>query len=341
MSPEAPAFLGLDIGGQSIKGFRLEADGSVSSRASRRTPSTEGAAAVLGAASEVVAELRAAGPVAAVGIGTPGAVDAEGRVAAEAVNIPGWRGTELGSAVATFAGAPAFVRNDGNLAAYAEWAARGGAARALLFVGLGTGIGGGYIEDGRILSGIDDRALEIGHLVVRPGGRPCACGRSGCVEAYAAGPSIGRIAAELAPGRDTPLAAAILARGGQADARLVYEFFAAGDELAREVHGIAAEALAMAIAAALALLAPDRVVLGGGVMAGAGALVEDVAALVPKYVYDAAHRDVRFERALLGPEAGLLGAALYGAASKLERSALLSLAAGATRRLGENRGMSR
>ena len=327
------AYLGLDIGGQSIKGFRLEEGGEVSLRASRPTPAG-GAAAVLEATRTVVGALLEPGPVAAVGVGTPGAVDSAGRVAAEAVNIPGWRGTALGEAVAAAAGAPAFVRNDGNLAAYAEWAARGGEARALLFVGLGTGIGGGFVEEGRILAGIDDRALEIGHVVVRPGGRTCACGRNGCVEAYASGPSIGRIAAELARERDTPLARAIRETGGRADARLVYEHFARGDGLAREVHGIAAEALALAVAASLALLAPDRVVLGGGVLAGAGALVEDVAALVPRYVYDAAYRDCRFEAALLGPEAGLLGAALYGAGAVLPRGELMALSALAARGLG-------
>lgn len=333
------AYLGLDIGGQSVKGFRLEADGSVSARCFRPTPATSGAAAVLLVVTEVLDELCARGKAATAGVGTPGGIDAAGRIVGEAANIPGWQGTDLRAAVEAAAGAPTSVRNDGNMAAYAEWAARGGAARALLFVGLGTGIGGGFVEDGRILSGIDDRALEIGHVVVYPeGGRACACGRSGCVEAYASGPAIARIASDLAFGReaglarkrppaswDSPLARAIRASDGMTDARAVYDAFARGDPLAREVHAIAADALARAVAAALAILAPDCVVLGGGVLAGAGALVEDVAALVPRYVYDVAYRDCRFERALLGSEAGLLGAALFGASRILDREELMRL----------------
>jgi len=127
------AYIGLDIGGQSIKGFRLEADGSVSARGSRPTPASSGAAAVLDVVAEVLAGLGTAGAPAAVGVGTPGGIDAAGRIAGEAANIPGWMGTDLRAAVEAAADAPAFVRNDGNLAAYAEWAARGGAARALLF----------------------------------------------------------------------------------------------------------------------------------------------------------------------------------------------------------------
>jgi glucokinase len=327
------AFIGLDIGGQSIKGFRLEPDGAVSCRATRPTPASAGAGEVLGTVAWVLGELGK--DVAAVGVGTPGAVDAAGRIAGEAVNIPGWMGTELRVAVEEFSGAPTFVRNDGNLAAYAEWAARGGEARALLFIGLGTGIGGGYVEDGRILSGIDDRALEIGHVVVHHGGRACVCGRSGCVEAYASGPSMARIACELAsePGvawEESSLARELREPGASTDARALYLAYARGDRLAHKVHSCAVEALARVVAAALAFLAPDRVVFGGGVLRGAGFLVEDVAALVPNYVYEAEYRDCRFEKALLGPEAGLLGAALYGARAVISREELLRLSVSAT-----------
>ena len=327
MDPKASkrAFLGLDIGGQSIKGIRLEGDGSVSRRAARATPAASGAAAVLAVAAAVLAELESLGAAAAVGVGTPGGVDAEGRVVGEAANIQGWQGVALGEAVAKAAGAPAHVRNDGNLAAFAEWAARGGSSRALLFVGLGTGIGGGYIENGTILGGIDDKALEIGHVVVYPEGRKCACGALGCVEAYASGPSIGRLAVEMAPRFQGALSRA--AAAGQAiNAREVYAALAAGDPLAAAVHAIAAEALSRVIGQALALLAPDCVVLGGGVLAGAGRLVADVAKQAPGHVYAAASALVAFEAARLGPEAGLLGAALYAASSLLSREELFALA---------------
>lgn len=325
MSGDSKAYLGLDIGGQSVKGFRLEKDGRVSARSSRPTPASSGAEAVLATIAEVVAEIRGPGGTAAVGVGTPGGVDAEGRVVGEAANIAGWRGVDLRRAVSKAADAPAFVRNDGNIAAYAEWALRAGRAKALLFVGLGTGIGGGYIEDGRMLGGVDDKAIEIGHVVVYPEGRACACGNRGCVEAYATGPSIGRIAVEMAPKYDTPLARD--ARSGKRiNAREVYDAFAKDDELAKATHAIAAEALSRVIGQALAFLAPDTVVLGGGVMVGATTLLADVAAMAPRYVYAAASEGVAFERALLGPEAGLIGAALYAASTDLSRPELLELA---------------
>jgi glucokinase len=375
------AFLGLDIGGTGIKGLRLDPDGRTGARVSRPTPRGLGAEAVLVEVAAVLKELSAGCRIASVGVGTPGAVDARGVVVAEAVNIPGWKGTDLASACEAATGAPAVVRNDANLAAYAEWAARQGSsslvargfgpggqihegsgmgagagrnprdedfcneqrlkgqihegsgmgagaprARNLLFVGLGTGIGGGYIEDGRILGGTDDRAVELGHVVIRPRGRLCACGRSGCLEAYAAGPAIAALAREMAPAHQGGLASLVRSGEKAVTSREVYEALARGDSLARAVHAEVAEALAHGIAVALALLAPDTVVLGGGVLEGAGALVGKVAELVPEYVYAAAVRDCRFEAALLGADAGLLGACLYGASRVLSRQGLVGLA---------------
>jgi glucokinase len=321
---ENAAFLGLDIGGQSVKGLRLERDGRVSRRAAMPTPASSGAEAVLSVVAAVLRELCVDGSAATVGAGTPGGVDGSGRIVGDAANISGWKGVDLRSAISRAAGASASVRNDGNLAAYAEWAVRAGGSRALLFVGLGTGVGGGYIEEGRILGGIDDKALEIGHVIVYPEGRKCACGRSGCVEAYASGPSIGRLAVEMASRFDSPLAR-VACSGAEINAREVYEAFAMADELAAAVNLVAEEALSRAIGQALAFLAPDTVVLGGGVLAGATSLVADVAKLAPRYVYAAASEGVRFEAALLGTEAGLLGAALYGASTVLSREELFGL----------------
>ena len=332
-------FAGLDIGGQSIKGIILDSKGAILREASRTTPASSGARAVLDAVSEVVDELSGAGRLKAVGVGTPGGVDTRGVIVGMSANISGWYGTNLGGEISAMAGGvPCGVRNDGNIAAYAEWAARGGKARALLFLGMGTGIGGGYVEDGRILGGRDDRALEVGHFVIEPKGRHCVCGIDGCSEAYASGPSIGRIASALARGEEANLgsigraaaeaflrrpvgeldyatllegsALAIQARSGEAiNAREVYEAYALGDRLALFADAIMVESLARTTATALALLAPDLVVFGGGVIKGAPHLPTKVAGFIPSLVYRDAWRTCGFERAVLSHKAGLLGAA--------------------------------
>lgn len=337
-------FAGLDIGGQSVKGIVLDGAGRTRREVSRPTPAADGAEAVLAVIGKVVDELSEEGALSSVGVGTPGGVDPQGVIVGMAANISGWYGTKLGAEISAMAGAPCGVRNDGNIAAYAEWAARGGRSRGLLFIGLGTGIGGGYVQEGRIFGGCDDRALEIGHIIIEPGGRHCVCGIDGCAEAYASGPSIGRLAAELGRGQDaglgslasaaglapsyadSPLAASARA-GAKLNAREVYEAYARGDALALAIDAIASEALSRAISAALALLAPDTVVLGGGVIAGARHLPERVAALVPGHVYRDAWKHCGFEMAALSHRAGLLGAAFYGASLVADKSEVLGLAA--------------
>lgn len=342
-------FAGLDIGGQSIKGILLDEAGNVRREVSRPTPAFEGALAVLDVIRAVVAGLSEEGALVSVGVGTPGGVDGNGVIVGMSANISGWYGTNLGAEVAAMAGAPCGVRNDGNIAAYAEWAAREGRSKGLLFIGLGTGIGGGYIEDGRIFGGCDDRALEIGHIIIEPLGRHCVCGIDGCSEAYASGPSIGRVASALAKGQDAGLGSLARAAGAAAsypgsalaaralagealNAREVYEAYAAGDRLAIDVDAIASEALARAVSTALAMLAPDTVVLGGGVIAGAPHMPGRIEALVPRHVYRDAWKHCRFESALLSHRAGLLGAAFYGASLVVSKSELLELASKAFRK---------
>lgn len=336
-------FAGLDIGGQSIKGILVDHDGRVRKELARATPASKGATAVLGVVGEVVSELAAIGKITSVGVGTPGGVDRDGVIVGMSANIPGWYGTKLGKEVSAMAGAPCGVRNDANMAAYAEWAMRSGLSKGLLFIGLGTGIGGGYVEDGSILGGCDDRALEIGHIVIEPAGRHCVCGIDGCSEAYASGPSIGRVAAALARGEDAGLGSlaraagpalsfagsALAARalaGEPLNAREVYDAFAAGDVLAVAVDAIAAEALARAVSVALAMLAPDTIVLGGGVMTGAPHMPARIARLIPSHVYGDAWKHCSFETALLSHRAGLMGAAFYGASLVIGTSEVLRLA---------------
>ncbi len=324
------AYLGIDIGGLSLKGIRLEGDGRISLRRSVPTPAAGGAGAVLAALGDLVAGLMEPGPVAAIGAGTPGGVGQDGRISGDAANIPGWIGTDLRAALAGFARAdiPIEIRNDGNLAAYAEWAIRGAASECLLFIGMGTGIGGGFVERGSILSGRDDMAVEIGHVVVFPDGRPCACGVRGCGEAYASGPSIARIASERAmEGRFDDSALARNIRSGIAiEAKHVYEAFASGDSLALAVDGMVIETLARLCATGIALFAPDCVVLGGGVMRGAAHLPAEVARRTRGLVYESAYRGTRFEAAACGHEAGLVGAALFGARGRIGGEALFRLA---------------
>lgn len=209
------------------------------------------------------------GRLAAIGVSFGGPVDAGRGIVRLSHHVPGWEETPLRDRLQAEFGVPAAVDNDANIAAFGEW--RFGAGQgcdSLLYVTVSTGIGGGWVLGGRVYSGADGMAGEIGHIVVRPGGAPCVCGKRGCLEAEACGPAIARAAQERLA--QEPEAGAVLraragGRGDAVTAQHVAEAAAAGDALAAEVLAAAAQALGAGLGGAINLMNPERVVLGGGV----------------------------------------------------------------------------
>jgi glucokinase len=220
------------------------------------------------------------GRLVAIGVSFGGPVDAARGLVRLSHHVPGWEEIPLAEQLRAELGAPAAVDNDANVAALGEWRfGAGQGAASLLYVTISTGIGGGWVLGGRIWGGADGMAGEIGHLIVRPGGAPCACGRRGCAEAEASGWAIAAKAQErlsderarsLPVGRKTKDEGARLLTlaGGRAEAitaQMVAQAAEAGDALAQAVLDEAARALGSALGAAISLMNPERVVLGGGV----------------------------------------------------------------------------
>ncbi len=166
-------------------------------------------------------------------------------------------------------GVPVWVENDCKLAALAE--AHFGAgrdARSVLYVTLGTGVGGGFVHEGKILAFGDLGETEIGHVVVDPDGPRCACGNTGCVEALCSGPGLANLSALLAKRHPELWKASLLADSGADQvirSERVLQAWEAGDRFGTTVMEYAARGLASALAAAVNLLVPERIVIGGGV----------------------------------------------------------------------------
>jgi glucokinase len=184
-------------------------------------------------------------------------------------HVSGWQDSPIVERLEREFGAPAVVDNDANAAALGE--ARFGAGRgaaSVLYVTVSTGVGGGWILDGKIWRGSDEMAGEIGHLTVDPGGPLCSCGRRGCVEILASGPAIAhrarkRLAAE--PGAGNILRGLADNDLARVTAQIVNQAALAGDALPCEVMEAAARALGLGIGSAIGLMNPARVVVGGGV----------------------------------------------------------------------------
>ena len=184
-------------------------------------------------------------------------------------HIPGWESTPLAEQLQAELGAVAAVANDANIGALGEW--RYGAGKgcvSVFYVTVSTGIGGGWVLDGRIHDGADGMAGEIGHIVVNRGGAACVCGKCGCLEAEACGPAIACAARErLAAERQAGAGLRALVTGDIAGLTAVHVAQAArgGDALASSVLDHAARMLGVALGGAINLMNPECVVIGGGV----------------------------------------------------------------------------
>jgi len=193
--------LAIDVGGTKMAAA-LVAGGTLVSRTTVPTPSTGDAEQLFAALVSLVRATRADGPAAlACGVGCGGPMEAGGAHVSP-LNIPAWRGFPLRDRVAEATGLPTTVDNDAKALALGEgWLGAAAGVRDYLAMVVSTGVGGGIVLDGRLLDGAAGNAGHIGHIIVEPGGRSCACGARGCLEALASGLSI-----ERATGRPAALA---------------------------------------------------------------------------------------------------------------------------------------
>ena len=306
MSPQvATRHLGLDLGATNLKWAMVErADGEWSTLARKQVATRLASApdevptAVVAQLAEVAAEaIRTCGPATSVGIGVPGLYDPSAGRARFLVNVPGpWAGQPIAGPVGNAVGLPAVLVNDARafgLAALRLGAGRG--ASSMIGLTLGTGVGGVIAIDGRVHQGHDGTAGEIGHQTIDPDGPLCGCGNRGCVEAFA---RADRIAA--ACGTATAEEAVTRARAGDA----------------RAIEGLAeiGRALGIGIANMIAVISPDRVVIGGGIGAGAiDLLFEPIHAELRLRVKTPALDRVELVPAEPGTWAGAIGAAIHGA----------------------------
>ncbi|GAA3378767.1 ROK family protein [Streptomyces sannanensis] len=294
----------LDIGGTKIAGALVDDSGRILVRSQDPTPAREDGETVMRAVGGVLAELAASplwSQVTGVGIAAAGPVDVSvGTVSP--VNIPGWRGFPLVERVrAAVGGMPAVLIGDGvAMAAGEHWlgAARG-RDNALCMV-VSTGVGGGLVLGGRVHLGPTGNAGHIGHISVELDGDPCPCGSRGCVEGIAGGPGIARRALEhgWTSGPDGDTSAAAVAGAARA-----------GHPVARASFERAARALAAGIAATAALVEIEIAVVGGGVAGAGDVLFTPLRRTLRDYATLAFVRDIEVVPALMGADAGLLGAA--------------------------------
>ena len=294
------AFIGLDIGNTRLTVGAALSDGQLLFAEERPAPGDADSAipVLLEMAEMAVKSVRAADRrPAGLGLGFGGPVDYVRQVTRQSFHSPGWSDIPLAEVFASRLDIPALLDNDANAGSLAEALFGAGRdRRTVLYVNVGTGIGGAIVIDGSVHHGATTSAGEIGHVIVDPDGPPCNCGKRGCLEALASGSALERMAREAG-----------LALSG----REVTAAAESGDATCLSLIARAARALGLAIANAVSLLDPDIVVLGGGVPEAGEFWWRPLRESFGTYVVPQA-QGTPLARAELGYRAGVLGAAALG-----------------------------
>lgn len=243
-----------------------------------------------------------------IGIGAPGPVNSENGSVSVAVNL-GWeKNFPLREQLSQETSLPVFVDNDANIAALGEmWKGAGEGAKNLLFVTLGTGVGGGVIVNGEIVHGINGAAGEIGHIAsVAHEGLPCNCGKTGCLETVASATGIVNLARKVLQTSPVP---SILRHAPELTAKVIFDTAKEKDMVGISVVEKFAYYLGYALANIANVLNPEKIVIGGGVSRAGETLLNPVREQLGRFAFPRVAEGVDLSIATLGNDAGVLGAA--------------------------------
>jgi glucokinase len=282
--------IGIDLGGTAIKLGCFAQDGTCLATASVPTPQPATPDAVLDALLEAIAQVDPHRKAIAIGVGTPGPADAQGRIARVAINLCNWHYVPLADWLEAKTGKPTILANDANCAGLGEfWLGAGQAFQHLILLTLGTGVGGAVILDGKLFVGHQGAAGELGLITLDPNGHPCNSGNQGSLEQHVSVQAIRR-----RTGLE-PSELAAKARAGDQEAIAFWQ------QYGRE--------LGAGLASLIYILTPEAVILGGGISASADLFLPTMQAELERRVLQSSREGLHILTATLGNQAGMVGAA--------------------------------
>ena len=313
-----PCWIGVDLGGTKMLAVVFDGQFEPMGRRRKRTRGHEGAAAgVARLIGTIEGALEQAGvsadEVAGIGVGCPSPIDMQTGTILHAVNL-GWKDVALQSELGQAFDCPVAVLNDVDAGVYAEYRFGAGAgARGVLGVFPGTGIGGGYVRDGEVYTGVHRSCLEIGHIQVMPDGPRCGCGQRGCLESVASRLAISAEAAKAAYRGEAPnLMDRAHADLSKIRSAALAESIEKGDAVVEAIVRRAARWIGVAVANFVHLMGPDRIVLGGGLVEALPELfVEEVQRGAESRVMEPYRGTFDVRAAQLADDASVRGAAAW------------------------------
>ncbi|MEG0888946.1 MAG: ROK family protein [Bacteroides sp.] len=302
--------IGIDLGGTSVKYALIDEEGNFLFEGKLPSYAEVSAEAVIGQLTKAIEEVTAFAAtnrwgVSGIGLGTPGIVDATGRIVlGGAENIKGWENLPLANRLELATGLPTRLANDANLMGLGETmygAGRG--ATDVLFLTVGTGIGGAVIIDGKLFTGFGGRGTELGHVPLIANGEACACGSVGCLEHYASTTALVRRFTQ----RSTETGRTY--GGEEINGELIVRLYKAGDALATECLDEHCDYLGHGIAGFINIFSPQRVVIGGGLSEAGSFYIDKLRERAQRYAIADCALNTEIMAAELGNKAGCMGAA--------------------------------
>ena len=309
-------YIGIDIGGTNLKAGLVDEDGRLLAVKTMKIREVSDPDALTDTLVALTRELAQEGGVpmeeiASVGAGVPGVVDIRTGSIVYTCNLP-LRNIPLRKLFKRRLGLHLYVENDANCAALAEYhAGAGRGSKRFVTITLGTGIGGGLVVGGKLYTGFAQSGLEVGHMIIRPNGVLCGCGNRGCWEQYGSATALIRIAQE-AMERDPGSVMWELCQGDRfrVDGRIPFQAARLGDLSAKKVLHRYLEGLSIGLINLVNILQPEIICLGGGISnAEDDLLLDPLRGLVLAGCFDKS-KPPRLERASLGNDAGVVGAAM-------------------------------
>ena len=300
---------GVDLGGTTVKIAYFDETGTMITNWEIPTVTANGGSQILPDIAASIRDFREKNGIDAqtllgIGIGVPGPVDSKGNVN-RCVNL-GWGTFNISKELSSLTGLPVTAGNDANVAALGEfWKGGGKGCRNMVFVTLGTGVGGGIVIEGKLLHGAHGAGAEIGHMVLnRNETAVCGCGKRGCVEQYCSATGIVRLA-KLA--LEASQEESALRRANPLTCKDIFDAGKQGDQLALQVLDQYYAYMGEFLANVCCVVNPEVVVIGGGVSKAGNVLLDGLKPYFGKYVFHAAS-NVQFALASLGNDAGAYGA---------------------------------
>ena len=309
--------IGIDVGGTNVKIALVDGEGKIIYSNSVPTYAQMGYEYTVNNIKQAIRDLMKetntdAKEIEGIGFDFPGQVDYKTGVVKLAPNIPGWVNVPIAQMIEEEFNIPTRIDNDVRCAALGELKfGAGKGCENFVCITVGTGIGSGLVINGQLVRGAANAAGEIGHIKLQMNGGPiCGCGDTGCLEAFASGPSIVAMAQEYLKGGKSTKFREMAGAAGEITPYIVAKAAEAGDPVAKRIFEIVGTYIGMGLVSVINLLNPEKVIIGGGVAAAGDLLLDPIRKTIKERAMVVAGNSVEIVPAELGNSAGVIGASM-------------------------------